>query len=192
VFNKLVDWLISSQVVYLHSHWCFVSLSWSWVLKTADLIEMLFGLWTWLGPRNHVFDGGPGPRMEMGIFEGGKGRPVVKYKEYCPCMAAMRPFVRVFWPLVAAVVESRCLWCECSDGLCQLCTLWPVSLLMTVVDCVEAGYDHGAFHTHGAAVCRDNNRQHYHHAVLHCCRVRHSTCVRLSTADCTVVVQVGL
>ena len=27
--------------------------------KTAELIEMLFGLWTWVGPGNHVFDGDP-------------------------------------------------------------------------------------------------------------------------------------
>ena len=29
--------------------------------KTAEPIEMLFGLWTWVGQRNHVFDGGPDP-----------------------------------------------------------------------------------------------------------------------------------
>jgi len=27
--------------------------------KTAKPIEMSFGLWTWMGPRNHVLDGGP-------------------------------------------------------------------------------------------------------------------------------------
>jgi len=27
--------------------------------KTAKPIEMPFGLWAWMGPRNHVLDGGP-------------------------------------------------------------------------------------------------------------------------------------
>jgi len=27
--------------------------------KTAKLIEMPFGLWAWMGPRNHVLDMGP-------------------------------------------------------------------------------------------------------------------------------------
>ena len=27
--------------------------------KTAEPIEMLFGLWAQMGPRNHVLDGGP-------------------------------------------------------------------------------------------------------------------------------------
>jgi len=27
--------------------------------KTTETIEMLFGLWAGMGPRNHVLDGGP-------------------------------------------------------------------------------------------------------------------------------------
>ena len=27
--------------------------------KTAELIEMPFGLWAWMRPRNHVLDGNP-------------------------------------------------------------------------------------------------------------------------------------
>jgi len=38
--------------------------------KTAALIEMLFGLRTRVGPRNHVLDGGPDPPMQRGNFEG--------------------------------------------------------------------------------------------------------------------------
>jgi len=44
----------------------------------AAPIEMPFGLWTWVGPANHVFDGQPDPPWEGAIL-GGKGRPVVKY-----------------------------------------------------------------------------------------------------------------
>jgi len=38
--------------------------------KTAGPIEMLFGLRTRVGPRNHVLDGGPDPPMGRGNFEG--------------------------------------------------------------------------------------------------------------------------
>ena len=43
--------------------------------KTAEPIEMPFGLRTRLGPRNHVLDGDPDP-LGNGV---GEGRPVVKY-----------------------------------------------------------------------------------------------------------------
>jgi len=44
--------------------------------KTATPIEMPFGLRTWVGPRNHVLDGGPQPHVVgRGNFEGGKGCP---------------------------------------------------------------------------------------------------------------------
>jgi len=46
--------------------------------KTAEPIEMPFGFWVRMGPRNYyVLDGGPDPSMKMGNFEG-KGWPVVK------------------------------------------------------------------------------------------------------------------
>jgi len=43
--------------------------------KTAAPIEMLFGLSTGVGPRNHVLDGGPDPPMARGNFEGERGVP---------------------------------------------------------------------------------------------------------------------
>jgi len=30
--------------------------------KTAEPIEMPFGVWTWVGQRNHLLDGGTDPR----------------------------------------------------------------------------------------------------------------------------------
>ena len=45
----------------------------------AEPIEIPFGLWARMGPRNHVLDGGADPSMGRGNFEGGKGRPDVKY-----------------------------------------------------------------------------------------------------------------
>jgi len=44
-------------------------------------IEMPFELWTQVGPRNHVLDGGPDPPMHKGQFWGGRGRPIVKYRD---------------------------------------------------------------------------------------------------------------
>jgi len=41
--------------------------------KMAEPIVMLFGMLTRVGPRNHVFDGGPDPHMGRGNFEGVKG-----------------------------------------------------------------------------------------------------------------------
>ena len=46
--------------------------------KTAEPIEMAFGLWTRLGPRNHVLDGSPNPPLEGTILRG-EGQPIVKY-----------------------------------------------------------------------------------------------------------------
>jgi len=43
--------------------------------KTAEPIEMPFGLWTRIGPRNHALDRGSDPHIERGNF-GEKGRPL--------------------------------------------------------------------------------------------------------------------
>jgi len=49
--------------------------------KTAAPIELPFGLRTWVGPGNHVLDGGPDPTMGRGKFLGENERPVVKYRD---------------------------------------------------------------------------------------------------------------
>ena len=51
--------------------------------KTAEPIEMPFGLWSRMGTRLP---------MERGNFEGER-RPTVKYRDHRHCAAAMRPFV---------------------------------------------------------------------------------------------------
>ena len=38
--------------------------------KTAEPIEMPFGLWTRVGPENHVLDGGTRSAMGRGNFDG--------------------------------------------------------------------------------------------------------------------------
>ena len=49
--------------------------------KTAELIEMLFGFWTQVGPKKHVSDGGPDPPMQRCNYEDGKVRSIVKYRD---------------------------------------------------------------------------------------------------------------
>ena len=49
--------------------------------KTAAPIELPFGLRTWVGPGNHVLDGGPDPTMGRGKFLGENGRPIVKSRD---------------------------------------------------------------------------------------------------------------
>ena len=50
--------------------------------KTAEPIEMPFGLRPWVGPRNHVLGGSPDSPMGRGNFKGKRGGPLfVKYGE---------------------------------------------------------------------------------------------------------------
>jgi len=44
--------------------------------KMAAPIELPFGLRTWVGPGNHVLDGGPDPPMGRGKFWGRMGVPL--------------------------------------------------------------------------------------------------------------------
>jgi len=50
--------------------------------KTAEPIDMPFGLWARVGSMNHVLDRvhGPHPPSEEAIL-GGIGRPIVKYRD---------------------------------------------------------------------------------------------------------------
>jgi len=53
--------------------------------KTAKPIEMQFGLWAGMGPRNHVLYGGTYLHGSLqGVILMGKGRPVVKYSDILP------------------------------------------------------------------------------------------------------------
>ena len=48
--------------------------------KTAELIDMPYGLWIQVDPMNHI-RWGSRSLDARGNFEGGKRRPVVKYRE---------------------------------------------------------------------------------------------------------------
>jgi len=51
--------------------------------KTAEPIKMPFGLWTWVGPRNHALDAVQIPPPEGSMLRG-KKRPIVKYNNTLP------------------------------------------------------------------------------------------------------------
>jgi len=61
--------------------------------KTAEPIEMPFGLWIQVGAGNHVLDGGPVPHGK-GKLRRGEEAARCKYTEYRPCAATMRPFIK--------------------------------------------------------------------------------------------------
>ena len=52
-------------------------------VKTADPIEMPFGMLSRVGSRKHVLDGVRISHAE-GQFCGGKGRPIVTYRDSVP------------------------------------------------------------------------------------------------------------
>jgi len=49
--------------------------------KTAQLIEILFRLKTWVGPRNHILDKVQIPVGTEGAVLRGKCQPTVKYRD---------------------------------------------------------------------------------------------------------------
>jgi len=90
--NFIVRSFLSQYYIYVDAACCYqpssvvcraVCLSVTRVsrTKTAEPIEMPFGLKTWVGPRNHVcIRWGPDPPWKGAILRG-KGRPIVKYKD---------------------------------------------------------------------------------------------------------------
>ena len=49
----------------------------------AELIKIPFGFWTWVDPRNHVFDDGPDAPCKGAILMG-EGVVHVKYRDSLP------------------------------------------------------------------------------------------------------------
>ena len=62
----------------------------------AELIEMPFGLWAWMGPRNHVLDGVHIPHWKGQFWR--KGAPIVKYRDFLP-WAVQKRLNRSIWHL---------------------------------------------------------------------------------------------
>jgi len=71
----------------------------------AEPIEMPFGLWTRVHPRNYVFDGVQIPSCEGTILTGGgKGWPIVKYRDYHPPVVAIWLFVRLLVVYISTII----------------------------------------------------------------------------------------
>jgi len=62
-----------------------LSVGWSVTLvspaKMTELMEMLFGLRTQMGPKNNVLDGYLDLPWEWAVLREREGRPIVKYRE---------------------------------------------------------------------------------------------------------------
>ena len=61
IFTDGVSWSVSLSVTVM-SH-----------AKMAELIEMPFWIWTWVGTRNHVLDEGVDSPTGRSIFKGDEG-----------------------------------------------------------------------------------------------------------------------
>ena len=78
--------------------------------KTAELIEMLVGMWGRMDPSNHVLDGGPDPPRGRGNFWGWAymGMPAVIIFN-----KMMQPFIELLRSLVYICSFKnlhRCMW----------------------------------------------------------------------------------
>ena len=75
--------------------------------KAAEPIEVPFGVWTWVGTRNHVLDGGPDPHPVEGAILGGASWSTVKYREYRACGQYSQPYSvdgSSMWPFTVSRV----------------------------------------------------------------------------------------
>ena len=61
--------------------------------KTAEPIEMPFGLWTRVGPRNHVLNGVQIATREGAILRGESGRP--GHTQRCPAVSILSDSMRM-------------------------------------------------------------------------------------------------
>jgi len=125
--------------------------------KMAEPMEMPFGSRTRVGPRNHVLDGGPDPPMGRGNFEGKvmpadlsplaaanehwARPPVALWWHYRPrgtsefviMRGAMRPFVKLLWPLVCIVVSPKMYIIFCGLVWLQHLIFWDVHLCSDIL-----------------------------------------------------------
>ena len=89
--------------------------------KADEPIEMPFGFWVRVGPRNHVLDGGPDFSMEGAILRG-KGPAIVKYRNTLP-LAVQKRLNRSrcrfgIWTRVGSRKQVGCI--PCYDKRCHM------------------------------------------------------------------------
>jgi len=75
--------------------------------EMAEPIQMLFGTWTWVGSRKHVFDGVPDPRTLRGNFEGGEWPAQSGHARLSICSVTHQ--------------RAALVWCGCWLG-CNTCS----------------------------------------------------------------------
>ena len=95
--------------------------------KMAEPIEMLFGLRTQVGPGNHVLDGVQILHGKGQFFWGGKGRPIVKYRDTAVIFAKMAEPIEMLFGLWATGPSM----CSGNAALCQI-TLTTCYLLQNI------------------------------------------------------------
>jgi len=102
------------SIIQVHAAYCYrrsnevcLSVTIGSPAKTTEMIKMPFGLWTPVGPRytSNVLDGGSRSLHGNGQLSGGERAAHCKVQgKYCRCAAEMRPFVKLFWPLVNTIL----------------------------------------------------------------------------------------
>jgi len=65
IVTDRVEWLVDLSVCHIVSP-----------AKTAEPIELPFGLWTWFGRKNHVLDFRPDPLWEGALLRRRRGGPL--------------------------------------------------------------------------------------------------------------------
>jgi len=103
--------------------------------KTAEPIDMPFGLRTRVGPGNHVLHWGPDSHMRKGNF-GGKESPIVKYRDFLPyvsCAETAEPIDLPFvlWSRVGRSeggTSSIARWRQCTHMGGYIGAIWRVRL----------------------------------------------------------------
>jgi len=76
--------------------------------KTAEPIEMLFGLWTQDGPKEPCIRWGSWSPNAQGQFWGGKARPIVKYRHLLCCAKTAEPIAMQLWTWDSGGPELAC------------------------------------------------------------------------------------
>jgi len=88
--------------------------------KTAEPIDLPFGLWTRVGPRKHKFN-----RVRRHALMGGHIGAIWRIRLNHSSAAAMRPYVKLLWSLVITFLVEQS-WGEMYIGHGSLCVYMSV------------------------------------------------------------------
>jgi len=126
-------------------------------------IEMLFGLWAWVGPGNHVLDGGPDRPVRRGNFLGRTSQTTCHPSRQQMRSYAAGAVVRLFpagdecicwlegWQGLANTIQPS--MCGGDAAFCQItlttCYVWCLTELHEITNIASAfsWWTHGALYT---------------------------------------------